>query len=65
MLMRRFTSLPIVFTVLMATSPEAWPQQRAQDLLYVGVPNNAFANAVTFGGVGIVAFDVNNDHRRS
>jgi DNA-binding beta-propeller fold protein YncE len=63
MLTRRFTSLLFAFTVLMAMSPEAWPQQPAQDLLYVGVPNNAFANAVTFGGVGIVAFDVKNSHR--
>jgi DNA-binding beta-propeller fold protein YncE len=59
---RRLASLAIGLAVLMAMSPEAWPQQE-RDLLYVGVPNNAFANAVDFGGVGVVAFDVKNNYR--
>jgi len=58
--MRRCASFAICFTGLMAMSPRACAQQPDRDLLYVGVPNKVFANALDSGGVGIVAFDVKN-----
>src|SRR5271169_4098580 len=63
MLTRRLARLAICLTGLAAMSHLAWSQQPDRDLLYVGVPNNAFANALNFGGVGVVAFDVKNGHR--
>jgi DNA-binding beta-propeller fold protein YncE len=41
----------------------AFSQQPSRDWLYAGVPNNAFSNAMSFGGVGLLVFDVNNGHR--
>jgi DNA-binding beta-propeller fold protein YncE len=61
--LRRLLTVAICFAGMLAMSHRAWPQQQAPDLLYVGVPNNAFANALDFGGVGVVVFDVQNAHR--
>src|SRR4051794_21788489 len=55
----RFASLAICFACLVSHARA----QQSQDWLYVGVPNNAFANALDFGGVGIVVFDVKNNYR--
>jgi DNA-binding beta-propeller fold protein YncE len=60
---RRFARLAIFLIGLTATSQRASPQQQERDLLYVGVPNNAFANALDYGGVGIIAFDAKDHYR--
>ncbi|HEY2846122.1 MAG TPA: YncE family protein [Bryobacteraceae bacterium] len=60
---RRFVGLAMCCTGFLAITREARPQQPDRDLLYVGVPNNAFANAVDAGGVGVIVFDVKNGHK--
>jgi len=42
--------LAMVAIVLTAVTHPGWAQQPERDLLYVGVPNNAFANFMDRGG---------------
>jgi len=55
--------LAMVAIVLTAVTHPGWAQQPERDLLYVGVPNNAFANFMDRGGVGVLVFDAKNGHR--
>ena len=59
----RFTIHILCAIVLIAAASPVWTQQQAVDLLYAGVPNNAFANWENYGGVGVLVFDVKNGHR--
>jgi DNA-binding beta-propeller fold protein YncE len=61
--MHRIAICIICAVVLLSTPSAVLPQRQSADLLYVGVPNNTFANWESYGGAGVLVFDIKSNHR--